>query len=84
MEWIKKALSDINSVLKELGSTLQELAGSKRAIMGALAIAVPIAAQAFPQYAAQISQVLPYAEGVFAVLALLYTVRPTTPVSNPG
>ena len=73
--WLKQAAADINSVLIGIGQTIHELAGSKRAALGALAVAVPVLAQAFPS-ATWIAQVTPVAEGVFAVLAVLDTLRP--------
>lgn len=74
--WLKQAATDINKVLTALGQTIHELAGSKRTLLGALAVAVPLAAQLFPQHKAALDQVVPFAEGVFAVLAVLDTIRP--------
>lgn len=74
--WLKQAAHDVNLVLVGIGQTIHELAGSKRAALGALAIAVPLAAQLFPQHKAALDQVVPFAEGVFAVLAVLDTIRP--------
>ena len=74
--WLSGAAAEVNKVLKAVGATIHELAGSKRAALGVLAVAVPAAAQAFPQYAPQINAVLPWAESAFAILAVLDTVRP--------
>lgn len=76
IKWFQKAAADLNAVASALGNSIHELVGSKRALLGALAIALPYAIQLFPDYAPQLNQVLPYAEGVFGILALLDTIRP--------
>jgi len=82
LDWVKQALKDVNKVIVAVGQTIHELSGSKRVFLGALAAALPVAIQLFPQYADVLNKALPYAEGAFAVLALLDTLRPLGGVND--
>lgn len=74
--WFQQAIADLNKVAVAVGNSIHEIVGSKRALLGALAVALPTAAQVFPQYADSISKVLPFAETVFLILGVLDTIRP--------
>lgn len=76
IRWFQKAIADLNVVAQAVGQTVHEIVGSKRALIGAAMVVVPAARQVFPQYAAEIDQVLPFLEGVFALLIVVDTFRP--------